>query len=420
MSARFRNFNGLLLVCIWLLTTSPVAAVAGEVKIGGVVSLTGKYASYGNPVKIGTEFVVEEVNAAGGIRSLGGAKIKLVWADDASAGAKSAAELERLILGEGVSAVIGPVVTPTSLTAEPVYLRYKTPGIFCITTYDGLLEQGNPYVRTMAVLASQVGRSYAKQVQDMAKKWNIPVNRISIAYPDNDYGKAVHKHFVEELERIGLRNNLVAEVEFDYKATDLTPLVLKLKRQDPTFHVQVAYTADGKLFHDACYGLDFHPWMLGGMSGFNHPDLWKMLGEEIGSKTLGNDKTFVGNFYPTDSKLPAYKTFLEKFGARHKDVPVEMNLMMGVQAAYFLVEALEQAASTERERINEALRNLRLPVGHPRMVVSSFSPELGFTPEGKPLNARTCVQQWVKVGGEWQLFTVWPESDATRSPKGLK
>jgi branched-chain amino acid transport system substrate-binding protein len=394
--------------------------LAKEVRLGGVSSLTGKYASYGTAVKIGVQYVIKEVNESGGIKSLGGAKIKLIWADAATSGTKAATEAERLITAENVSAVIGPVTTPTSIAAEPAYLKYKTPAIFCITTYDGLFEHGNPYIRTVSVLASQIGRSYAIQLQYMAKNWQIPIDRISIAYPDNDYGKTVHKYFMDSIEKAGLKENVVAEIPFQYKTTDLSPVVLKLKGVNPTFHIQVAYTADGKLFHDACYALEFHPWMLGGMSGFNHPKLWGMLGEKIGSQTLGNPRTFVGNFYASDTRLPAYRDFLSRFRARNKKTPVEMNLVLGVQAAYLLVEALERAGSVDRQRLNDALAAIRLPLGHPRMLMTTFAPELGFTSQGKPLHARTYVQQWWKENGRWRLYTVWPKDEATRKPKATR
>jgi branched-chain amino acid transport system substrate-binding protein len=52
-----------------------------EVEIAIIDGLTGPYSANGSRVIKGAEMAAEEINAAGGIKSLGGAKIKLVIAD---------------------------------------------------------------------------------------------------------------------------------------------------------------------------------------------------------------------------------------------------------------------------------------------------------------------------------------------------
>ena len=59
-----------------------VVAQAGRtVKIGTVIPLSGPFASIGQNIKAGAEMAIEDINAAGGIKSLGGAKLELVAAD---------------------------------------------------------------------------------------------------------------------------------------------------------------------------------------------------------------------------------------------------------------------------------------------------------------------------------------------------
>ena len=69
----------LVLVCLM----SFVTMFFGEnvVRIGNVLPLTGSAAPVGIEGKEARDMAVEEINAAGGIKSMGGAKIvmKLVW-----------------------------------------------------------------------------------------------------------------------------------------------------------------------------------------------------------------------------------------------------------------------------------------------------------------------------------------------------
>ena len=65
------------LVASSLLTGSAVAAEK-TVKIGNLLPLSGPSASVGLQGKQAREMAVEEINAAGGIKALGGAKLELL------------------------------------------------------------------------------------------------------------------------------------------------------------------------------------------------------------------------------------------------------------------------------------------------------------------------------------------------------
>ena len=65
-----------------------------EVKVGLIVPLSGIYTRPGQVMKMGAEMGIEHINAQGGIKSLGGAKMKLVVIDcgDTTEKAKNAAQ----------------------------------------------------------------------------------------------------------------------------------------------------------------------------------------------------------------------------------------------------------------------------------------------------------------------------------------
>src|SRR3712207_9377731 len=67
---------------------------SAEIKVGLIVPLSGLYARPGSVMRMGAEVGVDDVNAAGGIKALGGAKLKLVLIDcgDTVEKAKNAAQ----------------------------------------------------------------------------------------------------------------------------------------------------------------------------------------------------------------------------------------------------------------------------------------------------------------------------------------
>ncbi|RLG58655.1 MAG: hypothetical protein DRN95_04015, partial [Candidatus Hydrothermarchaeota archaeon] len=102
-----------------------------EVKIGTIWPLSGPLASSGEKHLNGVKLRVMEVNDAGGIKSLGGAKVKLVVADNQGDPKVSASETERLIVKEKIVGLVGCYTSSTTLPATEVTERYKIPTVAC-------------------------------------------------------------------------------------------------------------------------------------------------------------------------------------------------------------------------------------------------------------------------------------------------
>src|SRR5690606_3664129 len=76
------------------------------VKIGALHPLSGALANEGQEMRDAARLAVEEINEAGGIQSLGGAKLELVEADSEGVPEKGVSEVQRLDR-EGVVGIIG-------------------------------------------------------------------------------------------------------------------------------------------------------------------------------------------------------------------------------------------------------------------------------------------------------------------------
>ena len=106
-----------------------------EIRIGIVSPLTGPAAKFGQAQqKNAITMAAEDVNAAGGIKSLGGAKIKLFFGDTRGEADTGVTETERLITRDKVHALIGAfqsgVGFPSSAMAEKHQVPWLTFGTF--------------------------------------------------------------------------------------------------------------------------------------------------------------------------------------------------------------------------------------------------------------------------------------------------
>jgi branched-chain amino acid transport system substrate-binding protein len=65
-----------------------------SVKIAMIAPMSGPWARQGQLLRMGADLAVEDINARGGIKSLGGAKLNIIYADagDSTEKAKNAAQ----------------------------------------------------------------------------------------------------------------------------------------------------------------------------------------------------------------------------------------------------------------------------------------------------------------------------------------
>src|ERR1051325_8185113 len=84
-----------------------VRAQAREVKVGYILPVTGPLAFEAQLALNGLQLAVDEINAAGGIKALGGAKLALLPGDTQQKVELGNSEATRLI-DQGISALIGP------------------------------------------------------------------------------------------------------------------------------------------------------------------------------------------------------------------------------------------------------------------------------------------------------------------------
>src|SRR5712671_2724671 len=93
----------------------PSFAQRATVNIGVIQPLSGANAQFGVNCRNGIELVADEINAAGGIKALGGAKINLVVNDATSNPTIAPAVAQRLIAENDLTAVIGAFASSLTL-----------------------------------------------------------------------------------------------------------------------------------------------------------------------------------------------------------------------------------------------------------------------------------------------------------------
>lgn len=379
---------------------SVAPALAKDVKIGVLMPRTGRYAESGLSTSRGIEMVINEVNKAGGIKSLGG-KIELVIADDGSEATKASIEARRLMSTDKVSFILGPYSTPEAEAFMPVADRYQVGGVGLQTT----VIPTTPYFSTISISAAGFGKGYADLVGWLRKN-GAKIDTVAITYANNDYGQVVSKAASAALAEQGVKVLEAIPVEPSIK--DMTPIVLRVKSLAPDAVISVVYFQDGVLLHKARFNLGYSdPIWIGGSAGFSDDKLWDTLGDEVAKKTLTD--SFGLAFYSGDGNLPGLQDAVAKGKALHGEKALDQSFMFGVQAARMIVRALEDAGTDDPVKVNAAFRALKFKAGAPEIVLPIIPGDMSYNANGTLDGTSPIFVQW--IDGKKQI--VYPQSVAS-------
>jgi branched-chain amino acid transport system substrate-binding protein len=374
------------------------AVAAEDVKVGILLPLSGPVAPIGQNNRRGHALAIDEINAAGGIKSLGGAKLVMIDGDTQGNPKVGIQEAEKLA-SQGVSVIMGAyqsnVTFPTTQIAEKVGVPYIDP----VAIADSITEGRNfKYTFKIAPKASWYARDQLKFIKWVGEKSGRPIKRIVLMYEDTLFGQSTSKGQEASAKEIGIE--VVEKIAYPAETPDMTPTISRIKQVAPDALVLVSYIADAVLITKTMKELGVDIPIMGTSAGHIDPAYIANLG------ALAEASFTVGEWNPDLKKAGAAK-IAERFQAKFS-LPMNGHAAETYMATMVLADALERAGSADRAKLREALaqtnlcgeRNL-LPYNCVKFDAS------GQSPEGQ------LVMLQVQKG---QFVSVWPSDVAAAEP----
>ncbi|MGH9465639.1 MAG: ABC transporter substrate-binding protein, partial [Thermoanaerobaculia bacterium] len=248
---------------------------ADEVRIGVLSPMTGPAAKFGGIQKNTLTMAVDDVNQAGGIKSLGGAKIRLVFGDTRGEADTGVTETERLIAKEKVHALIGAFQSGVGFPSSAVAERYQIPWL-TFGTFDRITQRGFKYVFRAHANDTIKARTLIEGIGHLAKRGGGL--KSAVVFSENtEWGKSVGDKQKTFLEGLGVKVHFVEH--YPYAAPDLTSMVLKAKALKPELVVANSYLGDALLITRQMEEQELKPaaYAAGG-GGHLQPDFLKGTG----------------------------------------------------------------------------------------------------------------------------------------------
>lgn len=326
------------------------ANAADDVKVGILLPLSGSVAPIGINNRRGHELAVEEINAAGGIKSLGGAKLVLVDGDTQGNPNIGIQETEKLAR-KGVVAIMGAYQSGVTFPTTQIAEKLKVPFIDPVAIADSITEGRNfKYTFKVSPKASWYARDQISFLKAIGEKTGKPVKKIVLMFEDTLFGKASSKGQAVFAEKFGIE--VLSKIAYPKDTPDLTATLARVKSLKPDAIVLVSYISDAVLITKTMKELKMNMPLIGTSAGHIDPAYIANLGE------LANFSYTVGEWSPDLKKAGAAainERFTKKFG-----VPMNGHAAETYMATMVLKQALERAASTDREKVRAELAKTKI------------------------------------------------------------
>lgn len=246
MNALTPNRRALLLGAAGVLT-APLAAprIAGAqpapIRLGILQPVTGALAQDGEYGRLGAELAINEINAAGGLRALGGARIQMVFGDARSNPEGGTAEVERMH-GEGVVAVVGGFASPICLAASQAASRYDLPYIVDVGVSDQIVSRG---LRNTFRFGPGFGKVTAGALDNLVALNNAagrPARTVVVVHEDGLFGSGMARLMQAQLPSRGFE--ILETISHPTPARDMSNIALRIRALNPDLIIPSSYYAE--------------------------------------------------------------------------------------------------------------------------------------------------------------------------------
>lgn len=319
-------------------------AQPAAIKIGILQPVTGALAQDGEYGRLGAEIALKEINDAGGIKSMGGARLEMVFGDARSNPEGGTQEVERMH-AEGVSAIVGGFASPICLAASQAASRYDIPYIVDVGVSDQIVSRGLKNTFRFGPGFGKVTTTALDNLAALNDAAGKPAKTVVVIHEDGLFGSGMAKLMNTELPKRGFE--ILETIAHPTPSRDMSNVALRIKALNPDLLVPSSYYGEFVLLARTLQSQRIRPKGIyavlnGAASNF------RFVKEFPDAANLVMDCNHWAD--PRKPKTAAVRAAAEQGGRFWL-----YNTPLNYSCVRLLADAIETAKSSDRTRIIEAL-----------------------------------------------------------------
>jgi branched-chain amino acid transport system substrate-binding protein len=347
LSARFtrrRTLAGLSAGVAWAAAPSILKAQTPPVKLGVLQPLSGALAFSGQQGRLGAELAIADINQAGGIKTLGGAKLEPIFSDAQSRPDIGAAETEKLNEA-GAAAVIGGYASSICLAASQAAARSGLPYVVDVGVADEIVSRGLANTFRFGPGFAAIVETAMDNLEDINEGAGAPAKTAVIIHEDSLFGAGLAKMLNDQLPSRGL--DVLETIPHPTPVRDFNTVALRLRSLKPDIIIPSNYYNEFVLLARTLQQQRITPMAIyavlgGAASSFRFVKEFPQAAEYVMDCNHWFD--------PTKPAAAALQKRVEERGFFFT-----YECFLNYCCVGLVADALERAATTERGKLTEAL-----------------------------------------------------------------
>jgi branched-chain amino acid transport system substrate-binding protein len=378
------------------------------VKVAVCVPLSGPWARQGTLVKWGAETAINEINAEGGIKAMGGAKLELVAIDAGDSAEKAKNAAQRLVAQEpDVVGGMGSWLSTFTLAVTEVTERAQIPWL-TLSYADSITARGFKYVFQSSMPAGRQSIDAVPTILDLAKAATGKAPTTAGIIGDNTASPVAFLKPMREggLAKLGVK--VVMDETYTPPLSDATPLIQKVRSTRPEFLVFISTTiSDLKLGLEKMNEFRLARGAIPVIANGAHMGAPEVL-KNVPADLIEGLMFIVANW-----QLKGQDKISDMFKKHSGEPWITQDGLAGYGHTWIIKEALEKAGVADRTKVNEEIHKLDLTTGQ---AADTFPGGVKFDEAGRRINAPVCIVQWQ----DGKPLTVFPTDRAMAQAKWPK
>ncbi len=348
------------------------------IKIGAVHPVTGGLAEIGQACRLGAQMGVDAVNAGGGVKSMGGARLELLLGDSQTNPDVARTEAERLI-NAGAVILTGAFHSQHTAAIVPVAQHKRVPFLIDISAADAITanvaksvkegQQKVQYVYRLFITTAAFGRKAVQFMTEIFADAKVTPKRVVVIYSNDLFGQTQARQFQAAVDALRPPFAIVETIASPESTQDLSTEVSRVKAAKPD--------------------------VIPGTPGLYEKGQIDQLKELI--------ENVMDNVPWVNFKNPRAVKIGEEYGKRSGGKTFDTNSGYSYEAVEVMADVFERAKTTEADAVVEAIKKTSFK--DPIMVSSG---PVVFNDLGDNLNASTAMIQI----REQKPQVVWPKDAA--------
>lgn len=328
-----------------LVTGFPAVLRAQEpeaIRIGLVHPVTGFISFSGTQCRAGAEMAIADINAAGGIKSMNGAKLEAMLADSQGRPELGASETARLIEG-GATGIVAGYSSAISLATSQEAAKTMTPHIVDVGVADNIMERNLENTFRFAPGFGSVSRSAVEALKTINAGGEAKT--AVIIHEESLFGTGTAELLAKELPGIGIE--VLQVIKHANPTRDFTNIALQLRSLQPDLIIPANYYNEYVLLartlrQQRIAAKGIYSVLGGAASNVQFVKEFPDAAENIMD---------CNHWYDPSSEVAVQR----RAAAEEKGLFYTYEVFLAYNAVAFLADAIERAGSTENEAIIEAL-----------------------------------------------------------------